>query len=73
MIIHYLQALRLADDVTNLFDQGSSDTMQDMDEGRIQVLLKALIRQLNNWKNGLPPKALEDGQYLVIHPVHGLC
>ena len=62
MILHYLQALRLANDVTNLFDQGSSDTMQDMPDGRIQILLKALTRQLNDWKSGLPLKALEDGR-----------
>lgn len=62
MIIHYLQALRLADDVTNLFDQGSSDTMRDMDDGRVQILLKALTRHLNDWKSRLPPKALDDGR-----------
>ena len=36
--------------------------MRNMDDGRVQILLKALTRQLNDWKSGLPPKALEDGR-----------
>ena len=60
-MIHYLLVLRSSDDVTKSFDHGSSAKMQAMPDERIQVLLKALSRQFNDWKNALPPSVLNEG------------
>lgn len=64
-LIHFITQKHIAEQITRSFDQGSSEMMQKMDDGKIQVILKALVGQLNEWKSSLPPDALKDGKQIV--------
>lgn len=63
MLVHRVQHLRIAEEVTRVFDHGSQEKLKEMDDSKIHVLLKALVRQLTDWQSSLPPSAIHDGTY----------
>lgn len=61
VLVHRIQHLRIAEEVTRVFDHGSQEKLKEMDDSRIHILLKALVRQLTDWQSSLPPSATHDG------------
>lgn len=62
VIIHRLELMRLSDDVNKSFDHGSSEIMREITDGRIQVFVKGLTRQLEELEAQLPQDARGDSK-----------
>lgn len=61
-IIHRMELLKLCDDVNKSFDHGSSEMMREITDGRIQVFIKGLTRQLDELETQLPQDARADSK-----------
>lgn len=70
MIIHKLEQMRLCDDVTKSFDHGSCEIMREISDGRMQVLIRGLTRQLEEWEAKLPQEARADSRFVSIRSAH---
>ncbi|OAL30291.1 hypothetical protein AYO20_08769 [Fonsecaea nubica] len=54
-LVHYVRTLRLAEEVTYHFDHGSKEKVGELTDEKVQILVRALSRQLEDWKAALPP------------------
>ncbi len=59
-LIHYVQLLRIATDVHLAFDNAGKDHEHEMSDDKVCALVKALERQLAEWRLSLPPAASGD-------------
>ena len=66
VLSQYVQQLRIVEDVTKLFEHGSSEVMHDMSDGKIQLLLNAFIRQLSDWRTQLPKSVVNNCESCVV-------
>ncbi|KIX96703.1 uncharacterized protein Z520_07422 [Fonsecaea multimorphosa CBS 102226] len=55
MLIHMIHSLRVAEETTYTFDHGSKEKVGEFNDEKIQLLVRALSRQIEEWKNALPP------------------
>lgn len=53
-LVHELQYFRVAEAVTEAFDHSSKDSVQDLGDGKIKILVRALVMQLDNSFSSLP-------------------
>lgn len=53
-LVHELQHFRVAESVTEAFDHSSGNSVQDMGDGKLKILVRALVLQLDNSFSSLP-------------------
>lgn len=61
-ILHRMELMKLCDDVNKSFDHGSCEMMREITDGRIQVFIKGLTRQLEELEAQLPQDARGDSK-----------
>ena len=67
-IEYHVRVAHIGIDVTKVFDHGSMDAMQGIDDDRMEILVKILDRQLKDVEASLPPEARADSKLHIINP-----
>ncbi|EXJ66186.1 uncharacterized protein A1O5_10802 [Cladophialophora psammophila CBS 110553] len=57
-----IRTLRIAEEVTYTFDHGSKEKVGELSDEKIQILGRALSRQVDEWKVSLPPGVFNIGR-----------
>ncbi|KAK5277876.1 hypothetical protein LTR40_009853, partial [Exophiala xenobiotica] len=55
LLIYWVKSMALAELVSLTFDHGSRERICELNDDKIQLLVKILVRQLDEWKATLPP------------------
>ncbi|OQU97426.1 hypothetical protein CLAIMM_03358 [Cladophialophora immunda] len=61
-LIHQIRTLRVAEEITYTFDHGSKEKVGELTDEKIQILVRALSRQIDEWKVSLPHGAFSIGR-----------
>ena len=71
-LIHTVQSLRIAEETTYTFDHGSKEKVGELTDEKIQILVRTLSRETEDWRASLPPGAFGIGMFqpLVILSWH---
>jgi len=65
-VMHVLGSMHLAEQVSCTFDHGSGEKIGELDDDKIQLLVKALEKRGTEWRAALPSGSIESGQYSVV-------
>jgi hypothetical protein len=52
--IHMIRSLRLAEETTHTFDHGSKEKISELSDEKIQILVRTLDRQIEDWRESIP-------------------
>ncbi|KAK5212266.1 hypothetical protein LTR47_007185 [Exophiala xenobiotica] len=61
LLIYWVKSMALAELVSLTFDHGSRERICELNDDKIQLLVKILVRQLDEWKATLPPPNSTNG------------
>ncbi|KAJ9603318.1 hypothetical protein H2200_012096 [Cladophialophora chaetospira] len=61
-LIHMIRSLRIAEETTYTFDHGSKERIGELSDEKIQILVKALAKQMEEWRVSLPPGTFAIGR-----------
>ena len=61
-LIYWVKNMALAELVSLTFDSGSRERICELNDDKIQLLVKVLVRQLDEWRATLPPPTSENGK-----------
>ncbi|KAK4945618.1 hypothetical protein LTR10_015237 [Elasticomyces elasticus] len=62
LLVHVLGSMHLAEQVSCTFDHGSGEKIGELDDDKIQLLVKALDKRGNEWREALPSGSIESGR-----------
>ncbi|OAP61373.1 hypothetical protein AYL99_03576 [Fonsecaea erecta] len=71
-LIHMIRTLRVAEEITYTFDHGSKEKVGELNDEKIALLVRALSKQIEDWKAALPPGAFSIGKPLPVRLETGL-
>jgi hypothetical protein len=63
LLIYWVKSMALAELVSLTFDHGSRERICELNDDKIQLLVKVLVRQLDEWKATLPPTNSTNGKW----------
>lgn len=67
-LIHYIQSLRIAEEITHTFDHGSKEKISELTDEKIQILVRALSKQTEEWRSNLPAGVFNIGELMFHFP-----
>ena len=53
-LVHLIRSLRIAEETTYTFDHGSKEKIGELSDEKIQLLVRALSKQTEDWRASLP-------------------
>ena len=66
-----LRSLHIAQETTYTFDHGSKEQIGELSDVKIQILVKALSKQIEEWRASLPPGTFEIGTHRQLLSMPG--
>ncbi|KIW70790.1 hypothetical protein PV04_03030 [Phialophora macrospora] len=61
-LIHMVRGMRVAEEATHTFDHGSRERIGELSDEKIEILVRALAKQTEEWRASLPPGAFSFGR-----------
>lgn len=65
-LIHSIRSLRIAEEITYTFDHGSKEKIGELTDEKIQILVRALSKQTEEWRSNLPSGVFNIGELIFL-------
>ncbi len=62
-LVYMTRSLYISQQTTYTFDHGSKEMIGELSDEKIQILVKALAKQMEEWRTSLPPGTFEIGRH----------
>jgi hypothetical protein len=65
-LIHMVRGMRVAEETTHTFDHGSKEKIGELSDEKIEILVRALAKQTEEWRATVPPGAFAIGTCSIV-------
>ena len=67
-LVYMMRSLHISEETTYTFDHGSKEKIGEFSDEKIQILVKALAKQVEEWRASLPPGTFAIGTHSLAPP-----